>query len=273
MTRATVCLTVDFDAVSPWLHVDGGDRDSPTNRSRGVFGAEVGAPRLLDLFDRHDLPTTWFVPGHTAESFPDVCERVHAAGHPIEHHGWSHRPPGSYADRERERADLLRGIEAIEALTGRRPEGYRSPSWDLSEHTLDLLLELDFEWDSSGMAREFEPYHLRRDAVREDGTYAVGEETDLVTLPVSWHRDDYPPLAFSPGRAAADEAATFEQWRRQFDWMYDTVDGGVYVLTMHPQVMGQSSRVARLEAFVEHVAGKPGVEFATCGAVAADARA
>ncbi|MFB6087974.1 MAG: polysaccharide deacetylase [Haloarculaceae archaeon] len=265
MADPTVCLTVDLDAVSPWLHL--GDRNSPVNRSRGVFGAEVGAPRLLDLFDDHGVDATWFVPGHTVESFPEVVECIPAAGHAVEHHGWSHRRPGDYESRSAERADVERGIAAIEDLTGQRPTGYRSPSWDFSEHTVDVLVELGFEWDSSGMARDFEPYRLRRDDAPVDEPYDRGEPTDLVEIPVSWQRDDFPPLAFTGDRGFVDEAAVFRSWREQFDWMRESVDGGVYVLTMHPQVMGQGHRLQRLDDLLEHVADA-GAEFATCGTVA-----
>lgn len=264
MDTVTVCLTVDFDAVSPWLHGDPDD-DTPTNRSRGVFGAEVGAPRLLDLFDRHDLPTTWFVPGHTVESFPDACERVVAEGHSVQHHGWSHRPPADYGSRVDERADLERGVAAIEALTGETPTGYRSPAWDFSEHTLSLLVDLGFDWDSSMMARDFELYRPSRDVVREDGTYARDEPAAIVELPVSWQRDDFPPLAFVGDRGFVDEAAVFRSWREQFDWAYDC--GGVFVLTMHPQVIDRPDRLAKLGEFVDH-AQETGAEFRTVRAVA-----
>lgn len=266
--NATVCLTFDFDAVSIWLHVDEA-RNTPVNRSRGLFGAEVGAPRLLDLLDRHDVPATWFVPGHTLDSFPDPCERIHAEGHEIQHHGWSHTRPGEYESREAERADIERGIESVERVTGSTPVGYRSPSWDFSEHTRDLLAEFGFEWDSSEMARDFEPYRMREDDAPLDGPYDRGEAYDIVELPVSWHRDDYPPLAYAGGKGFVDEAAVYEGWREQFDWMYDHVDGGVFTLTMHPQVSGQSHRLARLNGLVDHMESRPGVEFATLSTVAA----
>lgn len=266
-----VCLTFDFDAVSPWLHVDDGG-NTPTNRSRGLFGAEVGTPRLLDLLDDHGVSTTWFTPGHTLDSFPDVAARIHEAGHAIQHHGWSHTPPGDYDSGEAERADIERGIESIERVTGRRPTGYRSPSWDFSANTPELLADLGFEWDSSGMAREYEPYWLRVDDAPADGPYDRGRKLDVVELPVSWHRDDWPALAHSPGKGFTDEAAVFRDWRERFDWMVGNVEEGVFVLTMHPQVIGQGHRVERLGAFVEYVAGTPEARFARCGEVAAGFR-
>lgn len=269
-TRATVCLTVDFDAVSSWIH-SFGEGDSPTNLSRGVFGADVGAPRLLDLLDRYDLPTTWFVPGHTVESFPQVVEEVWARGHDVEHHGWSHTRPSNYADRASERADVERGVEAIESLTGRRPTGYRSPSWDFSPNTLEILQELGFEWDSSQMARDFELYRLREGwQAPADAPYERGTPTDVIEVPVSWQRDDFPALAFSRKRGFADETAVFETWRRQFDWMRENVDGGVFVLTVHPQVIGQSHRLANLEPLLEHMLTADDVEFETVTSVVAE---
>ncbi|MFT4890756.1 MAG: peptidoglycan/xylan/chitin deacetylase (PgdA/CDA1 family) [Halobacteriales archaeon] len=252
MGDATVCLSFDFDAVSPWIHIDDG-RGSPANRSRGLFGAEVGAPRLLDVLDERDVEATWFVPGHTIESFPDVAGTVVDRGHEIGHHGWSHTPPGNFEDRSAERRDLERGIEIIEDLTGERPDGYRSPSWDYSEHTLDLLLELGFEWVSNGMARDFEPYYARDDRAPADGPYERGEPTDLLEVPISWHRDDYPWLAFSEERSKRSVADLFDEWRRSLEWMLDNVADGVFVLTMHPQVMGRTPNVAHLDEFIADV--------------------
>ncbi|WP_430504876.1 polysaccharide deacetylase family protein [Haloparvum sp. PAK95] len=265
MTAETVCLTFDFDAVSPWIHKEDG-HNTPTNRSRGLYGAEVGAPNVLEFLADHDLPATWFVPGHTIDSFPDVCERVVDAGHEVAHHGWSHTPPGEYESEAAERADVERGIESIERLTGSPPTGYRSPSWDYSEHTLDLLLDFGFEYSSSRMARDFEPYFARRDSAPVDSPYDPGEPTDLLEIPISWQRDDYPPLAFSGKRGYTPESAVFEDWQSQFD--HAPADG-VFVLTMHPQVIGRPDRLAKLGAFVEY-AQLEGAEFRTVESVAAE---
>lgn len=261
MTR--VCLTYDFDAVAVWLH-DPELEDTPTNRSRGRFGAEVGAPRLLDLHDDVGVPSTWFVPGHTIESFPQVCERIAAADHEIGHHGWAHRPPTTYERRDAERADLERGIEAIDGLTGSPPTGYRSPSWDLSGWTLDLLVDLGFQWDSSGMARDYEfYYHTAAERAPDDGPYDPGVDTDLVCVPVSWFHDDFPRLAHSPGEGAADEAAVFRTWCESFDWAHDHLDDAVFVLTMHPQVIGRGHRIEGLRGLIDHMASHAAVEFVT----------
>jgi peptidoglycan/xylan/chitin deacetylase (PgdA/CDA1 family) len=267
VSRHSVCLTFDFDGVSPWIH-SFKSPDSPTELSRGLFGVDVGAPRVLDVLDEYDVESTWFTPGHTIDSFPERAEEVWSRGHDVQHHGWSHTRPGEYESAAAERADIERGIESIVELTGRRPTGYRSPSWDFSTHTLDILRDLGFEWDSSQMATDFSPYFVREDwAAPADAPYERGTETDIVEVPVSWQRDDFPAFAFSRDRGFTNERSVFRQWREQFDWMVDNVEEGVFVLTMHPQVIGQAHRIDRLESFVEHVANAPNVAVETVDAV------
>jgi peptidoglycan/xylan/chitin deacetylase (PgdA/CDA1 family) len=265
--RATVCIAYHYDAVSTWLWVYD-SWNAPTRHTRGLFGVVEGTPRLLDLHDRHDIPSTWHVPGHTIESFPESCGEIHDRGHDIEHHGWTHQRFAGQDDYEAERADFERGVDAIYDLTGRKPTGYSSTAWEFSEHTLDILLDLGFEWDSSQMASDFNPYYVRRGwEAPADGPYEWGEETDLVELPVSWQRDDWPPFTFTWANpymmAFVDEASVFRKWRDAFDWMYDNVDGGVFVLTLHPQVIGQAHRLSRLDDLLGHMRSKPDVEFAT----------
>ena len=271
MATATVCLCFDFDAVSGWIHGYEAT-DSPTKLSRGRYGARVATPRILELLDRLDAPATWFTPGHTIESFPEICGEVYDRGHDLQHHGWTHTPPANFESEAAERADVERGIEAIRDLTGEVPTGYRSPSWDFSLHTLSILRDLGFAWDSSLMGHDFEPYYVRELLSADpDEPYAAGAETDLLEFPVSWHRDDWPALQFTPGsssRPPADEPAVFDGWRAQFDWMYDHVEDGVFTLTTHPQVIGQPPRLRYLEALVGHLREKPGVEFAHLDEVA-----
>jgi peptidoglycan/xylan/chitin deacetylase (PgdA/CDA1 family) len=276
MTNATVCLSVHFDAVSTWLW-SFDSWDMPTRHSRGVYGADVGAPRLLDLFDQYDVSSTWCIPGHTIESFPEICGEVHDRGHGVQHHGWTHRGPSTYESKEAEKQDIERGIESIRDLTGRKPTGYASPAWDFSEHTLDILQELDFEWDSSVMQADFRPHYLHGGwNAPEDGPYERGEPTDILELPVSWERDDFPPFTYTWSRphrmGYIPEDAIFQKWYDQFDWMYEHVDDGVFVLTLHPQVIGQAHRLMRLEAFLQHVRSKPGATFETMETAATEFR-
>ncbi len=274
MSQATVALCFDFDAVSTWLHTFKMP-NSPTKHSRGVFGAEVGSQRILDILDEAGIRSTWFVPGHTADSFPDEVENILADGHDVQSHGWSHTNPSEYNSKVEEKEDLKQSIASLESITGETPSGYRSPYWDFSLNTLDLLQDLGFEWSSSLMGREFKPYYLREDwSANPNEPYDLGEPTDILEFPVSWYRDDWPALQFVMGSPSQgprpNERAFFDTWGAQFDWMYDNVDNGIFTLTMHPQITGVAPRPAYLAELIDHMASKPDVTFRTLNSIATD---
>ena len=75
MTKTILCgFGIDVDAVAGWLGSYGGE-DSPDDISRGLFAGEVGSPRLVKLFDRLGIKTTWFIPGHSIETFPEQMKK------------------------------------------------------------------------------------------------------------------------------------------------------------------------------------------------------
>ena len=150
MAQHFVCLTFDFDNASPMI---AREMTTPTMISRGDFGM-VASERLLALMARHAVRTTWFTPGHTIETYPAHCRAVHEAGHEIAHHGWTHRVPATLG-REEEERELIRGNAAIKQLTGEYARGYRSPAWDLSPNSIELLLKHGFQYDSSLMGHDY----------------------------------------------------------------------------------------------------------------------
>src|SRR5690606_35975397 len=197
MSRHLVCLTFDFDAMSGFA---ARGLVTATPVSRGEFGA-VGADRILALLQRHSIRATWFVPGVVIGTYPAICERVVAAGHEVGHHGWSHIPPAELS-RDKEAGDLGRGNEAIRGLTGAPAQGYRSPSWDLSANSIELLLDQGFAYDSSMMGHDYMPYRARvGDVVEAEKPMVFGRETCLVEMPISWSLDDFPHFEFlrTPG--------------------------------------------------------------------------
>lgn len=262
----TVCLTFDFDALSLWLGSMGAT--SPSMISRGEFGV-VGAERILRLLDRHGLPATFFVTGHTAETYPDSVRAIAAGGHEIGHHGYLHENPVALPSEEEERRVLERGFEALDRVVGVRPVGYRSPAWDNSPYTIDLLLEHGFRYESSLMGSDFVPYWCRTgDVIQPDGPYLFGEPVDLVEMPVSWLLDDFPHFEYLrvgsrvyPGLSAPSKVE--EIWRDELDYMCCEVPGGVFTLTMHPQVIGRGHRMLMLERLVEHMMAIETVRFTT----------
>jgi peptidoglycan/xylan/chitin deacetylase (PgdA/CDA1 family) len=192
MARHVVCLTFDFDAMSGFISRG---LTSPTPISRGEFGV-VGAERLLALLKRFDIPSTWFVPGHTIETYPDISHRIVDAGHEVAHHGWTHVPPADLT-REQEEAGLLRGNDTIKKLSGQYARGYRSPSWDLSPHTVELLLKHGFLYESSMMGQDYMPYRARQgDVITLEKPAVLGRETKLIEMPISWTLDDHPHFEY-----------------------------------------------------------------------------
>ncbi|HYM03733.1 MAG TPA: polysaccharide deacetylase [Stellaceae bacterium] len=252
MPRHIVCLTFDFDAISGFI---ARGMTSPTPISRGEFGV-VATPRILALLRRYDIRSTWFIPGHTLATYPDACRAVHEAGHEIGHHGWTHVPPAKFS-REEEEAELARGNAAIEALTGRNARGYRSPAWDLSPHTVELLLAHDFLYDSSMMGDDYAPYRARRgDVIELDKPAIFGRETALVEMPISWTLDDYPHFEFiRTGNAILGglkpASGVLENWYDDFDYMTRIADWGVITYTCHPFVIGRGHRMLMLERLIE----------------------
>jgi peptidoglycan/xylan/chitin deacetylase (PgdA/CDA1 family) len=254
MPRHIVCLTFDFDTQSGFI---ARGMTTPTPLSRGEFGA-LASRRILALLKERGIAATWFVPGFTIASWPRECEAVVEAGHEIAHHSWAHVPPATQTPEEEE-ADLVRANEAIAWLTGRKARGYRSPSWDLSAHTVDLLLAHGFRYDSSLMGADYRPYRARRGDVAALGEpFRFGEETALVEMPISWSLDDFPhfefmrtPTSILPGLQSA--RTMMDNWLDEFLYMKKSVDWGVLTYTMHPYVIGRGYRMLALETLIDRL--------------------
>jgi peptidoglycan/xylan/chitin deacetylase (PgdA/CDA1 family) len=257
MARHIVCLTLDFDTMSPFI---ARGLTSPSPLSRGEFGT-IGAARLLELFKRYDIVSTWFTPGFTVETYPAHAERVVAAGHEIAHHGWTHRPPATLS-REDEETELVRGNAAIRKLTGRNARGYRSPSWDLSPHSIELLIKHGFDYDSSLMGGDYQPYRARLgDVITLEKPAVFGRETDLIEMPITWALDDFPhfeylrmPTSLQEGSMSA--RAVEQNWTDEFDYFVGSCDWGILTYTFHPFVIGRGHRMMMLERLIRHMAAQ-----------------
>jgi peptidoglycan-N-acetylglucosamine deacetylase len=261
MPTGTVCLTFDFDALSLWI-VRG--LRSPGPLSRGEFGVHA-IPRLLHLLESRELPATFFVPGHTAETYPEACRQIVDAGHEIGMHGYAHEVVSTLTP-DQERAVFRRAHDVLTRLVGAPPVGNRTPSWDFTPHTVEVLLELGLRYDSSLMATDYTPFYARSgDVVGDDGPARFGRPTDLVQLPPSWSLDDYPAFEYyrsdqfvMPGLRLADDV--YANWLEDLRYMVRDVEDGVCVLTFHPQVIGRGHRLLGLERFLD-AARELGVEF------------
>lgn len=260
-SQSTLCLTFDFDAMSVWF---GYKNVTPAMLYRGEYGARVGVPRLLTLLRRYGIRSTFFVPGHTIDSFPAEVEAILSAGHEIAHHSYAHIDP-SQQSAEEERQDFERALVALEKV-GVRPLGFRSPSADFSESTLALLEEYGLLYDSSLMADDFRPYHPRiGDQVTQQTPLVKGTEARIWELPMCFEFDDWVHFQFNfnPYRnGTSAPSKVLEIWQADFDWMHEHVENGILTVAMHPQVIGRGHRVAMLEHFIEHCLAAGNVRFA-----------
>lgn len=275
----------DFDAVAGWLGSYGGE-DSPLDISRGLFAGEVGVPRLLELFRRFGIKVTWFIPGHSVETFPDQAQAIVDAGHEVGLHGYSHENPIAMT-REQEEAVMDRSIELLRGLTGEMPRGYVAPWWEFSDYTADLLLDRGVVYDHSLMHDDFHPYYVRAgdtwtkiDYTKPAGHWMKplvrGRQTELVEIPASWHLDDMVPLMFMksvPNSQGFESPRVVEEiWRDAFDWVYREHDYAVFPMTIHPDVSGRPQTLLMHERLFEYMSSKPGVRFVTMGEIADDFR-
>ncbi|WP_105400670.1 polysaccharide deacetylase [Neorhizobium sp. T7_12] len=256
--RCAVALSFDSDHETNELR-DGGQ--SIGRMSQGQYGNRMGVPRILETLKNADVPATFFVPAVAALLYPDEQRRVIAEGHEIGLHGWIHEVNTKVpADKERELH--FRAADTLEKITGIRPVGMRTPSWDFSYETLKIERELGLIYDSSLMADD-DPYELVED----------GEPTGMVELPVEWIRDDavyFNMNRFTALRPYTPPTSVLDIFKREFDRAY--IEGGLFLLTMHPHVSGYRSRIFVLEDLIRHIQGHEGVWFATHADIARFAR-
>jgi peptidoglycan/xylan/chitin deacetylase (PgdA/CDA1 family) len=261
MTKAMAAFTFDVDAESAVL------RGAPHNAARmsvmshQAYGPLVGVPRLLDLLERHRIRSTFFVPGYTAERYPEVVKAIVAAGHEVAHHGYLHEQPTSLTPQE-EAVALDRGLDALQRTAGVTPVGYRAPMWDLSWHTPGLLAERGFLYDSSLMDAD-SPYELR-----------VDDNRSLVEIPIQWALDDWEQYCYLPDITGSGlietPAKARELWQAEFDALREA--GGCWVLTNHPFLSGRPSRARELGLLMEHVTACDDVWVASLGEIARHVR-
>jgi peptidoglycan/xylan/chitin deacetylase (PgdA/CDA1 family) len=234
-------VALSFDSDHETLTLRLGQR-SPGKLSQGQYGSRVAVPRILKLLNEHDIPATFFVPAVSAMLYPDEQKRVIAEGHEIGIHSWIHEY-NSTLEPAVERDLQMRAADVLEQVTGVRPVGIRTPSWDFSETTLSITREMGLIYDSSLMADD-EPYELLED----------GEATGIVELPVEWIRDDAPYWMMDFSRSMLPHSApdmVGEIWKREFDGAWK--EGGLFLLTTHPHIIGHRSRIGVLGDLIAHI--------------------
>jgi len=265
MARHVVCLTFDHDHMSGFI---ARGLTTPTAISRGEYDMVV-IPRLVALLEKYDIKGTFFTPGHTIDSTPECVMPYVEAGHELAHHGWTHRLPVTM-ERAEEEEELVRGNESIKRISGRTARGYRSPAWDLSPNSIELLLKHGIKYDSSLMGHDYDCYYARQgDVVELMKPMVRGRETNLVEMPISWSLDDFPHFEYMRNPNGSIQAGLMNATNvlENFvdDYTYMTrvqPDFGILTYTFHPHVIGRGHRMMMLERLIQKLM-EDGAEFMT----------
>ena len=246
---ARVAVLLSFDVDNDTILLARSDNPSIGAMSQGEYGARVGLQRVVDLIDRHNIPASFFIPAVSLILQPDMVDVIQQSGqHEFGVHGWIHEL-NTELDGETERDLISRATDYLENVTGRRPVGYRAPSWNFSPNTLRIIRDFGFLYDSSLMADD-RPYELLQN----------GEETGVVELPVEWILDDA-PLLNPRGTSYTSPRELLQVYIDEFDKAYE--EGTMFLLTTHPHIIGHRSRILILEELISHIQSVGNVWFAT----------
>lgn len=228
--------------------------------SYGEYGANEGLPRIIKVLKKDNIPATFFIPAMMLEIHPETVTQVQRLGnYEIGIHGWIHEYNAGLSSFDVEKKLVEKSINLLQEKFGERPVGYRAPSWNFSNYTLDVIKSLGFTYDSSLMARD-DPY-----MICERNAAGVSQSSGILELPVSWILDDYPLLSMR-GRIYSTPRDVLQVYKDEFDRAYE--EGGVFTLAMHPSVIGRRSRIMILEELINYMKTKAGVWFATHAEVA-----
>jgi len=248
--RCAVCLTFDCDSDISWKNimrrtgaVKEGEPYSPVVLSQGQYDYNVAIPRMLRFLDSEELKGAFYVPGMLAEGHPELVKDIAKRGNEVGHHGYAHLNP-SRLSTEDERKEMEKGLEALEAVLGSRPKGYRAPAFDISSRTLDMLVEHGFVYESNQMAWDTPYIHQQK-------------KGKIVEIPFNWLTMDwtyfafnfFPPLEYQSGIASQEDV--LDIWSEEFEGLYD--EGALMTIVMHPQVMGRPSRVRMLGRLIKKI--------------------
>jgi peptidoglycan-N-acetylglucosamine deacetylase len=251
--NARVAVNLSFDVDNESYLLAAGET-SATTLSAADFGAETGLGRILEMLDRYQIPASFFIPAVSALLHPQMIPAIVKSGrHEVGVHGWVHEFLPAIDDAAEEERLLTQAIDYLTKATGRRPVGYRAPSWAFSRYTLDLIRKHGFLYDSSLMAMD-EPYEIMSN----------GQLTGLVELSIDWTLTETPYLG--RGGTMPSPEQLFQLYREEFDGAYE--QGTMFLLTLHPHVTGHRAPMRHLDRLVSYMKSKPGVWFATGEAIA-----
>jgi len=263
--KMPVILTFDVDGETLWRCRDPENANRPVTLSQGRYGPEVGMPRILKLLGKYGIHGTFFIPGFTVNQYQELVRHLADQGHEIGNHGWSHTYPDNMSGYDEEKNEYWDCSDIIEKVTGTRPKGFRSPAWEFSQNTLEIIENMkELEYSSNMM---------NTDKVRYLQLY--GKQSRLAEIPIHWVLDDAAYWLYSlrtPGKAMQPLESVEFYWKEEFEGLLEefldevetTGDSDIcFVLTCHPQIIGRPARMRMLDRFIKHMVETDCVEFIT----------
>lgn len=286
--KVQVALSVDFDAISGLLGTGKDDANNKADYSQGFFAGNVGVTRLVKLFKKYEVAdkVTWFLPGHSMETFPEATKAIKDSGCEIALHGYSHE--GAYQMTEQQEKDVLeKCIDLATKLTGKKPVGYRAPLYQIRESTIKLLVEQGFSYDTSLCAHDSQPYLAPLDTQIQPPDFSKTAETwmhptpiptstatatSLIEIPCNWYMEDMTPLVYFPhvpnSHGYVDVRLIEQMWKDRFEWLWENGSGGkdegrdfVFPLILHPDCSGMAHVIGMIERMIKWLKEWEGVEF------------
>lgn len=284
--RVLVGYGIDVDAVSNHINTTNNGPQNLTNVSRGIFGATRGVERLLRLWDKYSIPCSWFIPGHSIESFPGEMARIRDSplGHDIGLHNYTHEFSSDLNDEQLE-AVLVKSIDVLTQFCGKKPKGFTAPAWKNHPKQIELLEKHGIMYDHSFMHDDFFPgFASMGQEINTTTDYknhphswmhpmtSSQKSKSVVEIPASWTLDDWPPFQWDGARPNAhgyvDPHSVERQWKEQFEWCYREYDQFIFPMTIHPQVSGRPHILLMHERIIEWISGHEGVEWVTFSTMA-----
>ncbi|KIW05154.1 uncharacterized protein PV09_03705 [Verruconis gallopava] len=292
-----ILISVDFDAVSGWLGTGQTPDNTLADYSSGFFAGRVGVPRLLKLFKRLGLSDkiTWFIPGQSADTFPQETRAIIDSGAEIGLHGYCHED--NYKLTEEQERDVLRKcMDMFEKLTGKKPRGYRAPLYTTRPHTIKLLEEHGFLYDASLSLHDSKLSYLPRGggspielpqftpAAKASSWMVPSPQVNdapgtVVEVPGNWYMEDMTPMQFWPhlpnSHGYVPTAAIEGMWLERLEFLLREMEEEpdakdqitVFPLILHPDTSGMAHIIPMIERFLKKLQAKGDrVEFMTFGA-------
>lgn len=254
--KCVAFITVNLSAEFFWISLDKKAVDMPKTLSLGQYGMTHGLPRILELLDEFGIRATFFVPGKTAETYPEAIREIAGQGHEIACHGYEYENFSLLSYDEQERR-IQKAVNAIEAACGKKPEGFRAPIGDLMLETLNIARKKGMKY-SSDLFDDDRPYFMDVDK----------EGSQILQIPMQWANFDLPYFAFNyrpafpfgQGRIA-NYSNVLSNWKDEFTGHYN--HHLCYTMQLDPQTTGSPGRSEMVKDFFEFMTAHEGVWFAT----------